>query len=241
MPAPRAPESKVKVAAAKKTAAEKALELQKNAAKRRAIKYVQTVKRGVAAGRAQRRQQKTVDNLRKVAKEQNKYFVEPGAKVAFVVRTRGIHKVPPRPRKILSLFRLRQIGNGVFIKLNKATTPMLRMVEPWITYGQISVDTVRKLIAKRGFVKIDKKRIRIANNDVVTKAFSENKNVRCMDDIVNELVSCGPNFKSVASRLWPFKLSAPLGGINQKRRHFIEGGDFGNREALMNSFVKKCL
>ena len=30
-------------------------------------------------------------------------------------------------KKVLQLFRLRQINNGVFIKLNKATTAMLRI------------------------------------------------------------------------------------------------------------------
>eukprot|EP00759_Apiculatamorpha_spiralis_P045176 PhF_6_TR4206/c1_g1_i1/m.5659/K02937/RP-L7e, RPL7; large subunit ribosomal protein L7e len=173
--APRAPESAVKASADKQGKLAKAIEIQKKAAVRSAAKYKDIVKRGTAAGRAQRRQERAVRNWRRVAGEQSKYFVEPGAKVAFVVRTRGIHKVAPRPRKILTLFRLRQINNGVFVKLNKATIPMLRMIEPWITYGQVTPATVRKLVGKRGYLKIDKKRVRIANNDIVTKAFQSSK------------------------------------------------------------------
>ena len=41
----------------------------------------------------------------------------------------------PKTRKILQLLRLRQIFNGVFVRLNKATINMLRLVEPYITYG----------------------------------------------------------------------------------------------------------
>ena len=44
----------------------------------------------------------------------------------------GLH---PKPRKVLQLFRLRQINNGVFVKLNKATINMLRLAEPYITWG----------------------------------------------------------------------------------------------------------
>ncbi len=33
------------------------------------------------------------------------------------------------------LLRLLQINNGVFIKVTKATTEMLKIVEPWIAYG----------------------------------------------------------------------------------------------------------
>ena len=36
-------------------------------------------------------------------------------------------QVAPKVRKVLQLFRLRQINNGVFIKLNQATVNMLRI------------------------------------------------------------------------------------------------------------------
>merc|ERR1719510_2878035 len=57
--------------------------------------------------------------------------------------------------KVLQLLRLRQINNGVFIKMNKATTNMLRICEPYITYGCPNLKAVRDLVYKRGFVKVD--------------------------------------------------------------------------------------
>ena len=48
-------------------------------------------------------------------------------KLAFVMRIRGINQVAPKVKKVLQLFRLRHINNGVFIKLNKATINMLRI------------------------------------------------------------------------------------------------------------------
>ncbi|KAL9694906.1 hypothetical protein quinque_014191 [Culex quinquefasciatus] len=45
--------------------------------------------------------------------------------VTFVIR--GINKV----RKVLQLFRLRQINNGIFIKLNKTTKIMLRIADSY--------------------------------------------------------------------------------------------------------------
>ena len=38
-------------------------------------------------------------------------------------------------KKILQLLRLRQIQNGVFVKLNGSTINLLRWVEPYIAYG----------------------------------------------------------------------------------------------------------
>jgi len=47
----------------------------------------------------------------------------------------SINGIAPKPRKVLQLLRLRQINNAVFIKLNKATINMLRLAEPYITWG----------------------------------------------------------------------------------------------------------
>uniref|UniRef100_A0A1I8IME6 60S ribosomal protein L7 n=1 Tax=Macrostomum lignano TaxID=282301 RepID=A0A1I8IME6_9PLAT len=76
------------------------------------------------------------------------------AKVAFVVRIRGINGLHPKPRKILQLFRMRQINNGVFVKLNKATINMLRIIEPYIMWGYPDLKSVRSLLYKRGFGRL---------------------------------------------------------------------------------------
>ena len=47
---------------------------------------------------------------RRAARAAGNYFVEPEAKVAIVVRIRGINGVDPRTKKILQLFRLRQVS-----------------------------------------------------------------------------------------------------------------------------------
>jgi len=51
----------------------------------------------------------------------------------------GLH---PKPRKVLQLFRLRQINNGVFVKLNKATINMLRLAEPYIAWGSVRLSMI---------------------------------------------------------------------------------------------------
>ena len=45
---------------------------------------------------------------RVTAKQFGNYFVEPEPKLLFVTRIRGINKMPPQPKKILDLLRLRQ-------------------------------------------------------------------------------------------------------------------------------------
>ena len=99
--------------------------------------------------------------LKRMANQFGNYYVPAEAKLAFVIRIRGcvyflslcnyksgleltclvfffmfsINGVSPRVRKILQLFRLLQINNGVFVKLNKATLNMLNIIQPYIAFG----------------------------------------------------------------------------------------------------------
>jgi len=176
--------------------------------------------------------------MRRIAKAGGNFFREPEAKIAFVIRLRGINGLHPKPRKILQLLRLRQINNGVFIKLTKATRNMLTLIEPYITFGYPNEKTVRELIYKRGFAKVNHARIPISNNEIIEKQLGK-FGLICTEDLVHEILTCGPHFREVSRFLWPFKLSCPNGGWNRILKHFNEGGDFGNREDKINSLVHR--
>ena len=57
--------------------------------------------------------------LKREAKQKGGFYVEPEAKLAFVIRIRGINDMHPKTKKILQLLRLRQIFNGVFVKVSR--------------------------------------------------------------------------------------------------------------------------
>jgi 60S ribosomal protein uL30 len=177
--------------------------------------------------------------LHRQAKKNGNYYVEPAAKLAVVMRIRGINDMDPRSTKILQLLRLRQIQNAVFVKLNKATINMLRLVNPYITYGEPNLKTVRELIYKRGFGKVNKQRIPLTDNEIVEKELGK-YGIICVEDVIHEIITVGKHFKEVNNFLWPFKLSSPNGGYSKKRISFTEGGDFGEREKFINSFIQRC-
>merc|ERR1711915_1042110 len=92
--------------------------------------------------------------LKRDAKKEGAVIVPAEAKLAFVVRIRGINQVHPKVRKVLKLFRLLQINNGVFMRLNKATINMLRIAEPFVAWGYPNLKTIKQLVYKRGHAKI---------------------------------------------------------------------------------------
>ena len=206
-------------------------------AKRKAARK-EIFKRAESYVREYRQMERSLINARRLAKDGNNFFLEPEPKLLFVVRIRGIIGVDPKTRKILRLLRLRQINNGVFVRINNAIMKMIRLVEPYVAYGYPSLKTVRELIYKRGCAKFNAQRIPITNNDIIRKKLGK-KGIICIEDIVHEIYTVGPRFKSVNKFLWPFKLNNPRGGFKDKTKHFQEGGDAGNREKYINELVQR--
>ncbi|KMQ49128.1 hypothetical protein HL42_0289 [Trichophyton rubrum] len=177
--------------------------------------------------------------LARLSKQEGSLYVPAQPKLVFVVRIKGINKIAPKPRKILQLLRLLQINNGVFVKLTKATAEMLTIVDPYIAYGYPNLKSVRELIYKRGYGKINKQRIALTDNQLIEENLGK-YGIVCMEDLIHEIYTVGPNFKQASNFLWPFKLSNPTGGFRTRKfKHFIEGGDTGNREENINALIKQ--
>jgi len=175
---------------------------------------------------------------RRVARSTGNFFVEPEAKLAFVIRIKGINQVPPKIRKILQLLRLRQVHNGVFVKLNSASLEMLRLVEPYVAWGYPNLKSVRELLYKRGFGKIHSQRMPLSSNKQIENALGR-KGIICMEDLVHEIFTVGANFTRANNFVWPFKLRSPTGGFRKITTHFVEGGDAGNREEKINKLIRQ--
>ena len=131
---------------------------------------------------------------RREAKAKGGFYVPAEPKIALVIRIRGIIGVSPKAKKVLQLFRLRQIHNATFVKLNEATIRMLRLIEPYVTYGYPTRHTIEKLIYKRGFGKLNKQRIPISENAVIEEGL-KGTDIRCVADLIHEIYTVGPNFK----------------------------------------------
>ena len=73
-----------------------------------------------------------------------------------------------------------------------------------------NLKTVRELIYKRGYGKVDKQRIPLSNNNVIEANLGK-FDILCVEDLVHEILTAGPNFKQVRTptmmRLFPMILT----------------------------------
>jgi large subunit ribosomal protein L7e len=95
------------------------------------------------------------------------------------------------------------------------------------------------LLAERGYGKVDKQRLPLTDNEIIEENLGKYGMI-CMEDLIHEIYTVGPNFKQASNFLWPFKLNSPTGGFHKRKfKHFIEGGDLGNREDKINELIKQ--
>jgi 60S ribosomal protein uL30 len=216
------------------------LRLKLLAQKKKAAKRIEIFKRAEKYAKEYRSKELNDIRCARQARKHNNFYVPDQPKLAFVIRIRGINGLHPKPRKVLQLFRLRQINNGVFIKLNKATVNMLRLAEPYIAWGYPNLKSVRELVYKRGFAKVEGRRIPLTNNEIIEKKLGR-YGIICMEDLIHEIYTVGPHFKQASNFLWYFKLNTPNGGWRKKNNHFVDGGDFGCREEKINNLLRRMI
>jgi len=185
-------------------------------------------------------EEKEAVKLRREARAAGSFYVPAESRVILMVRIRGINNLAPQVRKILQLFRLRQLHNATLIRVNRATLNMIKKIEPYVTFGFPTRHTISNLVYKRGYGKINKQRIPITCNEVIQKALGQ-FGIICVEDLITELYTVGPHFKQANNFLWSFKLASPKGGFSNKRHPFQKGGDWGSREEAINQLVANML
>jgi len=124
------------------------------------------------------------------------------------------------------------------VRINKATLGLLKRVEPYVAFGYPNLKSVRELVYKRGFGKVNGNRIPLTDNRIIEESLGK-YGIICVEDLVHELYTVGPNFKAANNFLWPFKLNSALGGMDKKRVHYVEGGQAGNREGKINNLIRR--
>lgn len=63
---------------------------------------------------------------------------------------------------------------------------MLRIVEPFIAYGYPNLKSVRELIYKRGYGKINKQRIPLTDNAIIEESLGS-LGIVCIEDLIHEV------------------------------------------------------
>lgn len=169
------------------------------------------------------------------------YIPDGSKELALVFRYRANRIASQAVIKILRDMRLVRKYQAVFVKITPETRKLLAAVEPFISWGYPSVGVVRDLIFKYGFTKDGSKKTAISGNMQIEKALGD-RNIICIEDLVHEIFTVGPNFDAANKYLCQFVLQAPKKGWEKsKGLHFTKGGECGFRAEAINDLFSSIL
>lgn len=162
-------------------------------------------------------------------------------KLLIAFRHRAHRIASPETAKILKSLRLGQLHNAVFLRNDVETSALLKLVEPYVTWGYPDINTVRNVVFKHGFLNIDNKRTALTSNKQVEDHLGD-RGIICIEDIIHEIYTVTDNFKAIKRVMVPFQLKAPKDGWKKKTGlSFKRGGEYGNRFFKINELIEKCL
>lgn len=142
----------------------------------------------------------------------NKLFAPPKnvEQKLLVVTHHRAHKISSEEcKKVLGSLKLGQLHSTVLLPNDTETCALLKLVEPYVIYGYPSIKTVRDLVFKHGYLKINGKKTAISSNKMIEEHLGT-RGIICIEDIVHELFTVSENFDFVKKYLLPFRVSISI-------------------------------
>lgn len=127
-------------------------------------------------------------------------------KILVVMRHRAHRVANKECAQILNSLGLGNLLNAVLLKNSPESLALLKIVDPYVCYGYPSIQTVRELIFKHGFLRIDGKKTAINSNKLIEEHLGDQGCI-CIEDVVHDLFTVSDNFKNIRKFLLPFKVS----------------------------------
>ncbi len=149
-----------------------------------------------------------------------------------VIRVRGRTGIKRKIADTLDMLNLTRISHAVVIPETPSYSGMLQKGKDYITWGEISEDTFKELLAQRG---------RLPGNKKVTDEYvKENTDYDSVESLAVALYNQEITLKEVG--LKPiFRLQPPRKGYESTRKPYSEGGTLGYRSGNINELLEKMI
>jgi len=150
-----------------------------------------------------------------------------------VVKVRGTISAQREARETLEMLRLARTNNVVLIDNRPSYMGMLYRVQNYVTWGEVSKETVALLLKERG---------RLAGGKKLTDEAMEKLGYKSIDALADAIASCKAEFQKLPNVQPVFKLHPPSKGFKGKtKKSFIAGGEAGYRGEKINELIKRMV
>ena len=148
-----------------------------------------------------------------------------------VVRVRGVSDIYHKVKETMELLHLNRNCHATFVDNRPAYVGMLKKAHHFLTWGEISKETIALLLKKRG---------RLVGNKKLTDEYAKEIGYKTLDELAEALHKTKVEFSKLPKMKPVFRLHPPSKGYKGKvKKSFTTGGVTGYRGENINNLIEK--
>ncbi|WP_400207400.1 50S ribosomal protein L30 [Candidatus Methanomassiliicoccus intestinalis] len=150
-----------------------------------------------------------------------------------VIRVRGHKKINKDIEDTMSMLRLTRVNHCVVIPENAVMKGMLQKSKDFITWGEVSEETLTKMIQIRGKLMGDK--------PIDDEYVSQNSDFSSIEEFAKSVVNDEVKYASLKDVKPIFRLHPPRQGYEAIKKDIKTHGSLGYRGNAINALIEKML
>ena len=154
-------------------------------------------------------------------------------KCLVAIRIRGVSDISHEINDTMGMLRLTRNCHATLVDDRPAYMGMLRKSKDYLTWGEISQESIALLLKKRGRLVGDKK---------LTDESAKELGYKSLDDLAEALFKVEAECTNLPKVKPVFRLHPPTKGFKGKiKRSYAAGGELGYRGEAINELLKRMM
>jgi len=150
-----------------------------------------------------------------------------------VVRIRGIISATREARETLTLLHLDHTNHAILIDDRPSYKGMLQRITSYVTWGEVTKETVTAMLEKRA---------RLAGNKKLDAEYLEKLGLKTFEELADAIMTGKAEHGKLPFMAPLFKLHPPSKGFKGNvKKSFQSGGESGYRGEAINDLVKRMI
>jgi len=160
-------------------------------------------------------------------------MVEEKRKCLIVIRVRGIPTASSNVRRTIEMLHLCRTNHATLVDNRPAYVGMLRTAQHYVTWGEVTKETLLALIKEKG---------RLIGGKKLTDEYVQRLGYKTLDDLAEAIHKTEVEYKDLQDIKPVFRLNPPSKGYKGKvKKSYVMGGATGYRGEAINDLIKRMI
>lgn len=150
-----------------------------------------------------------------------------------VIKIRGTISASKEVRETLRMLNLTRNNYAVLVDNRPSFLGMLKTAQNFVTWGEVSKETVGMLIKEKG---------RLAGNKKLTDEYAQKIGFKSLDELIDAIYNCRAEYWKLPNVQPVFRLHPPTKGFKGKvKKSYGMGGEASYRGEKIEELVKRMV